>query len=203
MLKVFFFHLPHAKRKCHLRIPFSMDRIVQEVSSFSGGRPSGPRSLPCTDWILWALTGSWDASGGRCGLPSRDCSAQHPTPGGRDAGSSREQTRGDLQRLPLWRSHFISESFQDRCRGNHWIQAGLYLSISTFATSHPSILLIPYLNSLSTHSSVPAHHCHNRLRTHRCLSGLWKWKSLSHVQLFATPWPPQSMEFFRPEYWSG
>ena len=35
---------------------------------------------------------------------------------------------------------------------------------------------------------------------------LWsevKWKSLSHVQLFATPWTIQSMEFSRPEYWSG
>ena len=28
-------------------------------------------------------------------------------------------------------------------------------------------------------------------------------KSLSHVQLFATPWTIQSMEFSRPEYWSG
>ena len=30
----------------------------------------------------------------------------------------------------------------------------------------------------------------------------WKWKSLSHVQLFATLWTIQSMEFSRPEYWS-
>ena len=30
-----------------------------------------------------------------------------------------------------------------------------------------------------------------------------KWKSLSHVQLFVTPWTIQSMEFSRPEYWSG
>ena len=29
-----------------------------------------------------------------------------------------------------------------------------------------------------------------------------KWKSLS-VQLFVTPWTIQSMEFSRPEYWSG
>ena len=29
------------------------------------------------------------------------------------------------------------------------------------------------------------------------------WKSLSHVRLFATPWTIQSMEFSRPEYWSG
>ena len=29
------------------------------------------------------------------------------------------------------------------------------------------------------------------------------WKSLSHVQLFATPWNIQSVEFSRPAYWSG
>ena len=29
------------------------------------------------------------------------------------------------------------------------------------------------------------------------------WKSLSPVQLFVTPWTIQSMEFSRPEYWSG
>ena len=28
-------------------------------------------------------------------------------------------------------------------------------------------------------------------------------KSLSRVQLFVTPWTIQSMEFSRPEYWSG
>ena len=31
----------------------------------------------------------------------------------------------------------------------------------------------------------------------------WKWKSLSHVRLFVTPWTIQSMEFSRPECWSG
>ena len=30
-----------------------------------------------------------------------------------------------------------------------------------------------------------------------------KWKSLSHVRLFTTPWTIQSMEFSRPEYGSG
>ena len=30
-----------------------------------------------------------------------------------------------------------------------------------------------------------------------------KWKWLSLVWLFATPWPIQSVEFSRPEYWSG
>ena len=34
----------------------------------------------------------------------------------------------------------------------------------------------------------------------------WKWKLLSHIQLFETlplPLTPQSSEFSRPEYWSG
>ena len=31
----------------------------------------------------------------------------------------------------------------------------------------------------------------------------WKWKSLSHVWLFATPWTIQPMEFSRTEHWSG
>ena len=31
----------------------------------------------------------------------------------------------------------------------------------------------------------------------------WEWKSLSHVQLFATPWTTRSVEFSRPDYWSG
>ena len=30
-----------------------------------------------------------------------------------------------------------------------------------------------------------------------------EWKLLSHVQLFATPWIIESMEFSMPEYWSG
>ena len=39
------------------------------------------------------------------------------------------------------------------------------------------------------------------------LSQKWKWKSLSRVWLFVTPWAvacqaPLSMEFSRPEYWS-
>ena len=34
---------------------------------------------------------------------------------------------------------------------------------------------------------------------HLCI---WKWKLLSRVRLFATPWTIQSMEFSRPEYWN-
>ena len=32
---------------------------------------------------------------------------------------------------------------------------------------------------------------------------MWKWKSLSHVQLFVSPWTIKSMEFSRSEYCSG
>ena len=31
----------------------------------------------------------------------------------------------------------------------------------------------------------------------------WKWKSLSHILFFVTPWTIQSIEFFRPEHGSG
>ena len=37
----------------------------------------------------------------------------------------------------------------------------------------------------------------------RSLASDPKWKSLSHVRLFATPWTMKSMEFSRPEYWTG
>ena len=37
----------------------------------------------------------------------------------------------------------------------------------------------------------------------KCHQRRWKWKLLSHIQLFVTPWTIQLMEFSRPEYWSG
>ena len=43
----------------------------------------------------------------------------------------------------------------------------------------------------------------SRLRTAPPAKYLNEWKSLSRVWLFATPWPIQSIEFSRPEYWSG
>ena len=32
---------------------------------------------------------------------------------------------------------------------------------------------------------------------------LWKWKSLSHVRLFETPWTIESTEISKSEYWNG
>ena len=51
---------------------------------------------------------------------------------------------------------------------------------------------------------VPRAYLENREHTLlQALVLLWKWKSLSHVWLFVTPWTIQSMEFSRSEYWSG
>ena len=41
------------------------------------------------------------------------------------------------------------------------------------------------------------------VRTEGDNEGRVRWKSLSRVRLFATPGTTQSMEFSRPEYWSG
>ena len=56
-----------------------------------------------------------------------------------------------------------------------------------------------------THHKVESHPPHPSffyfLST--CFVPKWKWKLLSRVQLFATPWTIKSMEFSRPEYWCG
>ena len=39
--------------------------------------------------------------------------------------------------------------------------------------------------------------------TTEALNSLEKWKLLCGVRLYATPWTIWSMEFSRPEYWSG
>ena len=39
--------------------------------------------------------------------------------------------------------------------------------------------------------------------TRKCFGGLGKWKSLSRVWFFVTPWTIRSVEFSRPEYWGG
>ena len=41
-----------------------------------------------------------------------------------------------------------------------------------------------------------------RRRWRKCPFYEWKWKSLSRVRLFRTPWTVESTEFSRPEYWS-
>ena len=49
-------------------------------------------------------------------------------------------------------------------------------------------------------------HDSKKFKKHKCKGGKViqiRWKSLSCVQLFATPWTIQFMGFSRPEYWSG
>ena len=59
-----------------------------------------------------------------------------------------------------------------------------------------------YLNFLGNLCTILVHSGCTNLHSHeQCTK--WKWKSLSHAQLFATPWAIQSMGFSRPEYWSG
>ena len=87
--------------------------------------------------------------------------------------------------------------------------------LSTFISSWPTpltqgggshrhlrvLMVCPYLPHLLTTSPPVLTFSH--FPPSCSSSEKWKWKSLSHVLLFATPWTVQSMEFSRPEYWSG
>ena len=55
------------------------------------------------------------------------------------------------------------------------------------------------------HSEERAAKCLSTMQNSFCCILHWKskWKAFSRVQLFATPWTKQPMEFPRPEYWSG
>ena len=67
-----------------------------------------------------------------------------------------------------------------------------YLQQSASFTSFLSfLLLLSYILLLS------------ELETPQLIDIKWKWKSLSRVWLFVTPWTIQSLEFSRPEYWTG
>ena len=44
---------------------------------------------------------------------------------------------------------------------------------------------------------------HRRPQIAKAIFEKWKWKSLSRVQFFVTPLTIKSMEFSRPEYWTG
>ena len=98
-----------------------------------------------------------------------------------------------------------------------WTSMGLW-SLSHLGKLHyfwpvtftPSLFLLSFLGSnlhnfrfIFSHSSLKL--CSFRFFQFCFLCTLfwkWKWKSLSRVWLFATPWTIQSMEFSRSEYWS-
>ena len=69
-----------------------------------------------------------------------------------------------------------------------WLQSPLQWFWSPWIQSLPQFPLFPLLFAMKWW------HYANRK---------WKWKSLSHVWLFVTPWTIQSLEFSRPDYWSG
>ena len=65
---------------------------------------------------------------------------------------------------------------------------------------------LPFLNPAWTSGNSWFTYCWSlawRILSITLLACEMKWKSLSHVQLFATPWTIHFMEFSRPEYWSG
>ena len=66
--------------------------------------------------------------------------------------------------------------------------------------------LLEFAQFMTTASVMPCSHLTSSFNPSRCMKV--KVKSLSRVQLFATPWTvahqaPLSMEFSRQEYWSG
>ena len=71
-----------------------------------------------------------------------------------------------------------------------YINIVTWMSVCKFQEESLSLLLTDWLKGLKRICSW-------------CMVEKCKWKSLSRVQLFATPWSIQSKEFSRPEYWSG
>ena len=62
--------------------------------------------------------------------------------------------------------------------------------------------LAPTPTPTNMHTHTHTHIMHTQAKR-ACGSLVSEWKSFSHVRLFAIPWTIQSMEFSRPEYWSG
>ena len=58
-----------------------------------------------------------------------------------------------------------------------------------------------WTGKLSMLQSMGSHRARHDWATE--LNWPWPWKSFSPVRLFATPWTTQSLEFSRPDYWSG
>ena len=89
-----------------------------------------------------------------------------------------EQDFSNPQVLP--QSQELEENLEDMVRGHslHW---------PSLSWEHLNYLQIRSLSKL-----IPC-----------LLLAIQKWKLLSHVWLFVTPWTIQSMEFARPEYRSG
>ena len=87
--------------------------------------------------------------------------------------------------------------------GKQILQQYVYFSSSRFWV----IVVLRFISTYVVNPTIRlSHFCFKQLSFNDirwCCVMKSKWKSLSHVQLFAIPWTTQSMEFSRPEYWSG
>ena len=105
-------------------------------------------------------------------------------------GLSRVFSSITIQRHRFFGVHLSLQSKYHICT---WLLENHRLTIQTFVSKVMSLLF----NMLSRFiiAFFP--------KSNHVMLIMCKWKSLSHVRLFATPWPIQSMEFSRPEYWCG
>ena len=100
-----------------------------------------------------------------------------------------------------WFSHGTSPA-QWFCGFSRFAHTLMCFSAKMLSVGMYTLIPLPLTTGLpSLNKSVPKMSQENTPRA--ALLEKKKWKSLSRVRLFATSWTIQSMEFSRPEYWSG
>ena len=72
-----------------------------------------------------------------------------------------------------------------------WLEPNESTMVEDLTSSRPWASVFAHCNTLAKQYIHKSHESYE------------KWKLLSRVWLFATPWTIQSMEFSGPEYWSG
>ena len=72
-----------------------------------------------------------------------------------------------------------------------------------FTSGRPSELLSLWIQMLNSFEITQNSVWPRMWASHGPVMHMHVWKSLSCIQLFATAWTIQSIEFSRPEYWSG
>ena len=126
--------------------------------------------------------------------------------------------------LAPWKESYDKSRQHTKKQGHHFTNKGLYSQAYGFSTSHIWMWELDHKEGW-----VPKNWCFSTVVLERTLQSSLDWKeikpfnpkgnqpwiligsevkSLSRVWLFATPWivayqAPQSMEFFRQDYWSG
>ena len=134
---------------------------------------SESRSVVSDSWWLYGLYSPWNSPGQNTGVGS--CSLLH------GIFPAQRSTPG----LPHCRWILYQLSHKGSLRILEWVA----YPFST-GSSHPR-------NQTGISWIV------GRFFTNWSIMEAWKWKSLRSFWLFVTPWTIQSMEFSRPEYWSG